>query len=145
MRPFAAFAIVLFAVACGSDPTDPADTGTVDVSTDALGFDAVESDAVESDAIDSDVVLDAPGDTLEDTSDVATTGVSCGSNTCAAGEVCWVECKCCGIDTGNPADQRTDYTCVTPPSGCTGTPAECVAAERGCFASGDFECLSPCA
>lgn len=90
-----------------------------------------------------DTSVDAPTDAAED-SDVTESGVACGGETCAVGEVCFVECLCCGVDTGNPSDHQSSYTCVAPPS-CDGTPAECVANERGCYASGELECMSPCA
>lgn len=144
--PYCLLAALLLVTACNDDePVEPTDDGT-DVVADTDEIDADESDADESDA-DTDVASPDAGPVDVEPSDAEdASGVDCGPElTCAGGAVCVVECLCCGIDTGNPADARTDYRCVMPDPGCTGTPAECVAESEGCWAESDYSCLSPCA
>lgn len=131
--------LVLGLVGCGTDEDPSSDAG--EAPSDATTSEDTAGDADSGDASDvPDVPDDVPADAPTDAS-----GVACGAETCAPGQVCFERCLCCGIDTGNPADVRSEYRCVTPSPGCTDAPVECVAAELGCYAFGEWTCSSPCA
>lgn len=115
--------------ACGDDEVSGPDVGL--------------SDAGEVADVVADTTVD---DAIDDAEDDAGPGTECGSElVCDPGQVCLIECICCGIDTGNPDDAQTDYRCITPDPSCTESPAECVGAELGCFPQGEALCSSPCA
>lgn len=154
MRIF--FVVLSFFVlsACGSDPEPTA-------SDTAAATDATDTDADVAPDADGDVAPDAPSDTpvlvdvgdddvLPDAIEPEDAGEphSCGGLTCAAAEVCIVRCLCCGIDTGNPDDQQTDYECVAPTVDCDGSPSECardMSGNGGCYPSNDLLLECPCA
>lgn len=135
--PILAVALASIAlVGCPDETPAPTDSGP-DVA-DVPDGDATSDDVVDVDAADADA---GPRDAAAD----PTTGVACGSETCAVGQYCLVNCLCCGIDTGNPADQRTEYLCVDVPDDCSGDADTCVADEYGCWIDSEMTCSSPCA
>ena len=128
--------------ACGSEDEspDPGDAGTADVSGDT------PADVDIEDAVVADTELSDSGLADGAIEDAPAARFDCGPGlTCAAGEICVIECLCCGVDTGNPADQRSDYRCVAPDPACDDEAMACVEAAVGCYANGERECMSPCA
>ena len=69
-----------------------------------------------------DSYLTEDGDTVEDNLEDAAQ-VSCGEMNCEAGEFCWIQCTCCGVDVGMPSS--ADYECVPVPEDCEGDPVGC--------------------
>jgi hypothetical protein len=127
MRCFVLSFTVVVLAGCGSDAESTAsvsDSG-MDGSVDTAIADVTSPDADP----DTPTVVDAgEDDVLADAVELEDAGEphSCGGLTCAATEVCTSRCLCCGVDTGNPADQQTAYECVAPPDDCDSTPSECV-------------------
>lgn len=116
----------VFALGCSEEDPLPPGPGSDAADTEM-------TDVTESDATPLDVVEDTPS------------GVTCGAETCGADQYCLVNCLCCGIDTGNPADHRTEYSCVDVPEGCADDADTCVADAYGCWVDGERSCLNPCA
>ena len=122
-------------VLTGCDDDDTSDDGATDAGGDAVTM----SEDATADGADGETTADTD---LADTP----TPTPCGPELmCDPGDVCVIECLCCGIDTGNPADQRTEYRCETPAPACDASPAECVGEATGCYPSGEFVCERPCA
>ena len=119
----------------------------------SIAMDSGTADAG-NDTITEDHDTDGSTDTaLTDTGMVDTTETPCGPNlTCTSGDVCVAVCLCCGADTGNPADEQTDYQCVTPDPACEGRPSECIDQDAvtptitgdQCYPDGDYTCTSYC-
>lgn len=115
---------------CADDDTSSANTST---SSDTDNGDAPDGGM---DNMDTSMVDDA------------TPSFPCGPELmCQQGDVCIIECLCCGADTGNPDDERSEYSCVTPDPTCNASrPVDCVDQQMlGCFPSEDNVCISPCA
>lgn len=135
---FALAALLTLSLACEDEAGPDRDVAEVTVA------DGVDDGTGDSDEDVADVAADGDADPTD--GDAGAESIACGAEqSCGPNEVCVIECLCCGIDTGNPDDARSEYRCVSPPADCTDTPMACVERAEGCYAWGDRTCQIPCA